>query len=111
MAQLTREQILARKLGREVVELPDESGSVTVRGISRDEAIEMQEIEGTAARDTFVIATCLVEPKMSIEDVEAWAASDDAGTLKTVSEAIATLSRMTPAAQKEITKSPARRRK
>lgn len=111
MAALTREQILARKLHQEVVDLPDGSGTVTVRGITRNEALELQDLKTTAERDNHVIAAGMIEPKLTADEVRDWAENDDAGTLKVVSEAIAKLSRMTPDAQKEVTKSAARRRR
>lgn len=91
MANLTREQILARKTGKGKATLPDGS-TVAIRALTRDEVIEMQEMEGTADRDNFIIATGMTDPKLSVEDVAAWAAGGDAGDLVAVSEEIAWLS-------------------
>lgn len=88
---LTREQILARKTGRGTATLPDGS-TVGIRAMTRDEVIEMQAIEILADKDNFMIATGMTDPKMSLEDVAAWAASGDAGDLIAVSDAIAELS-------------------
>lgn len=88
---LTREQILARKTGRGNATLPDGS-TVGIRAMTRDEVIEMQAIEILADKDNFMIATGMTDPKMSLEDVAAWAASGDAGDLIAVSDAIAELS-------------------
>ncbi len=91
MQHLTREQILARKTGRGVSTLADGS-TVAVRALTRDEALEMQELEGTAARDNFVISKGMTDPVLSVADVEAWAAAGAAGDLATISKDIAVLS-------------------
>ena len=106
---LTREQILARKTGRDTVTLSD-GEKVAIRGLTRDEALEVQKIEDLGDKDNFVIATGMVDPKLSLEDVAAWAANDSAGDLSTVSEGIAELSGMTAKSGKAATKSTARRR-
>ncbi|RQW83555.1 hypothetical protein [Micromonospora globispora] len=110
MANLTRAQILARKTGKGTATLPDGS-TVAIRALTRDEVLESQEkSSSTAERDNFIVATGMTDPQLSVEDVAAWAASDDAGALVAVSDAIAELSGLKPAANKEATKSTARRR-
>lgn len=106
---LTREQILARKTGRGTVTLSD-GGKVAIRALTRDETLVVREMESLADRDNFIIATGMTEPQLSVEDVAAWAASDNAGDLATVSEAIGVISGMAPTSGKESTKSPSRRR-
>lgn len=96
---LTREEILARKTGAGKAVLPDGS-EVGIRALTRDEVIVSQEIEGIAAKDTYIIATGMTDPKLSVEDVAAWASSGDAGDLVAVSEAIATLSGLKQGADK-----------
>lgn len=91
MANLTREEILARKIGRGKVALPDGS-TVAIRALTRDEVLESQEISALTDRDNFIIATGLTDPKLSVEQVAAWAAAGDAGDLVAVSEGVARLS-------------------
>lgn len=91
MANLTREQILARKTGRGKATMPDGS-VVAIRAMTRDEVITMQEMEDVADRDNFIISTGMTDPKLSVEDVAAWAAGGDAGDLVAVSDAVAELS-------------------
>jgi hypothetical protein len=92
MANLTREQILNRKLGVGVATLPDGS-TVAIRALTRDEVLHAQEgASTTAERDNFIIAAGMTEPKLSVEDVTAWATEADAGDLVAVSDAIAELS-------------------
>ena len=91
MANLTRAQILARKTGKGTATLPDGS-TVAIRALTRDEALTMQNLDGLADKDNFIIATGMTSPTMTIDDVAAWAAAGDAGDLVAVSEAIAELS-------------------
>jgi hypothetical protein len=103
MAMLTREQILARKLGKGFATLPDGS-KVAIRALTRDEVLAGQDLP-TAEKDNLYIATGMTNPIMSVDDVAAWAASGDAGDLVEVSNAIATLSGLAPGAPKEAYKS------
>lgn len=103
MANLTREQILARKTGRGTATLPDGS-TVAIRALTRDEVLAGQELS-LADRDNYIIATGMTDPQLSVEDVAAWAASGDAGDLVAVSDAIAVLSGLKEGAGKEATKS------
>lgn len=92
MANLTREQILARKTGKGKATLPDGS-TVSIRALTRDEVLEAGEgTKTTAERDNYIVAIGMTDPKLTVEDVAAWAASADAGDLTTVSDAIAELS-------------------
>jgi hypothetical protein len=91
MANLTREQILARKTGRGKATLPDGS-TVAIRALTRDEVLEMQKLADLGERDNFIIASGMTEPKLTAGDVAVWAAEADAGDLVAVSEAIAELS-------------------
>jgi hypothetical protein len=97
---LTREEILARATGGELVTLPS-GGQVKVRGLSRDEAVGVQERDGTAARDNYVIATGMLDPVLSEEDVAHWGQIEGAaGDLVEVSRAIGRLSGMDEGAGK-----------
>ena len=109
MATLTREQILARKLGKGTVTFADGS-QVHIRPLTRDEVLAMAELETATERDHFVVATGMTDPQLSMEDVAHWAANDAAGDLSAVSEGIAVISGMTAGAGKEATKSASRRR-
>lgn len=91
MAHLTREQILARKIGKGKATLPDGS-TVAIRSLSRDEVLEAQEMPSLADRDNFIVAKGMTDPEMSVEDVAAWASAGSAGDLTAVTDAIAELS-------------------
>ena len=110
MANLTREQILARKTGKGTATLPDGS-TVAIRALTRDEVLEMQQGDRSLGeRDNYIVATGMTDPKMSEQDVAAWAAAGDAGDLVAVSDEIAALSGLKPGSGKEATKSTSRRR-
>jgi hypothetical protein len=106
---LTREEILAKATGGEVVTLPS-GGQVKVRGLSRDEAVELQTREGTAARDNFLIATGMTDPRMTEDDVAAWGKIEGAaGDTVAVSETITRLSGMVEGAGKSGPTPPRKR--
>lgn len=100
---LTREQILARKTGKGTATLPDGS-KVAIRALTRDEVLESQDLGSLAERDNYIVSTGMTDPKLSIEDVAAWAAGGDAGDLVAVSDGIAVLSGLKPGADKEAYK-------
>lgn len=92
MANLTREQILARKTGKGVATLPDGS-TVGIRALTRDEVLESQRTAKTEVeRDNMLVAAAMTDPKMSVEDVAAWGAAGAAGDVVAVSEAVQVLS-------------------
>lgn len=100
---LTREQILARRVAGKTEEFKIGDDVVVIRGLTRDESLSMRkagEAGDLGATDNLLIHYGLVDPEMSIEDVAAWAAADDAGTLTDLSQAIARLSGMVEGAGK-----------
>jgi hypothetical protein len=100
MGNLTREAILARKKGHDVVELPDGDGTVEVRALNRREAMHIASIDDHYERDVFLIAAGMVDPVMTEDDVRAWGEEDDTGTLEAVSRRIGELSGMVEGAGK-----------
>lgn len=90
MANLTREQILARKTGKGTATLPDGS-TVAIRALTRNEVMKAQQLD-LVDRDSLMISLGMTDPKMSVEEVDEWAAGAGAGDLVAVSEAIARLS-------------------
>lgn len=91
MSNLSRDQILARTTGKGTATLLDGS-TVSVRALTRDEVLQSQQLNSINEQDTFIIATGMTDPVMSVEDVAAWAAAGDAGDLVAVSDAIGELS-------------------
>ena len=99
MGNLTREQILARKLGRDVVEI-DDGETVEVRGLNRHESIAAGEIDDKTERDAFIISCGMVDPQMTVDEVIEWGKNDAGGVLEAVSLRIGELSRMVEGAGK-----------
>lgn len=91
MGNLTREQILSRKIGKGVATLRDGS-TVAIRALTRDEVLAVQELPTLAEKDNHIIATGMTDPKLTVDEVAAWAAAADAGDLTAVSDAIGELS-------------------
>jgi hypothetical protein len=92
MANLTRDEILARKTGKGVATLPDGS-TVAIRALTRNEVLQAQEGTRTLAeRDNYIVAAGMTDPQLSEDDVAAWAAEAEAGDLVAITEAIAELS-------------------
>jgi hypothetical protein len=109
MARLTREQVLARKLGQEEVDLGD-GDTVMVRGLNRDQAHHLQTLEVIREREVYMIAVGMADPEMTEEDVAAWFAGDEAGALDKIAKVITRLSGMADGQGKDATKSVPRRR-
>lgn len=103
MANLTRDEILARKVGRGTCTLPDGS-TVTVRALTRDQVLHAQNEAGGDAseRDNWIVAMGLVDPVMSVDDVREWAEHGAAGDLTTITEMIAELSGLKQGAGKSV---------
>jgi hypothetical protein len=101
---LTRDEIMARKTGvkTEEYKLSDGSGTVIIRGLTRNEAIQIREAPGALGdRDNLLISLGLVDPAMTPEDVAAWGETPGEFVVMTdLSEAIGVLSGMTEAAGK-----------
>lgn len=98
---LSRDEILARKGGvkTEQFDIPG-VGTVVIRGLTRNEALQVRDAETTADKDNTLISHGLVEPKMSVDDVAAWADNESAGVMAALSERIGELSGMTEGAGK-----------
>lgn len=96
---LTREEILNRKVGRRTVELPG-GGEVVIRGLSHGEVVAGQKYDDNNMITVHMIATALVDPAMSFDDVLAWSQEGSAGDLTVVSEAIQELSALKEGAGK-----------
>lgn len=99
---LSREEILARKVtGLKTEPFTIEGvGDVVIRGLTRNEALAVQECETTADKDNLMIACGLVEPKMSQGDIAEWGGEEQAGTLVKLSQRIAELSGLVEGAGK-----------
>lgn len=108
---LSRDEILNRKKAgkTETYPLSDGSGDVEIRGLTRDEALQIAEAGSLAEKDNLLICLGLVNPAMSLADVAAWAGDESAGVLSGLSQRIAELSGMSEGAGKSGVPRPRRR--
>jgi hypothetical protein len=100
---LTRDDILARKLGHGKHQLSDGSGEVAIRALTHGEATESAEARGNgdvSLATAIIIHHGLTDPALSLEDVQAWMTSDDGGTLENLAQAIGRLSHLFEGAPK-----------
>lgn len=88
--------------------LPDES-EVEIRPLSRKEALqvhELQEKSGMLASESLLLHLGMVDPAMSLQDIEEWMGdAGAAGDVQAVSRAIGVISGMVPGSGKEAYKS------
>lgn len=101
----TRDEILNRKIGHGTVDVPG-LGTFTIRPLSRNEAMRVHRCDTEQEGENLLVSLGLVEPAMTVDDVEQWAAMDgSAGDLQALSIAIGTISGMMTTSGKESYKS------
>lgn len=98
-----KELLFKPRLAEAEVELPG-IGTVRVRALSRQEALDVQKMNGVAAIERKMIAMALVEPKLTQAEVGQWQDASPAGELEPVTNKISELSGMTEGAAKEAYK-------
>jgi hypothetical protein len=117
MAELTREEILARKIGNTVgiVELAD-GATVKVRGITRAEAAKIREHDqahpdDVLGQEAIGISAGMISPELTVAEALQWCQNEGSGNVGRVMAAIQQLSGEGPGQAKEYLKSvPGRRR-
>jgi hypothetical protein len=87
-----KETFLKARLPEREVDL-EGVGTVRVRSLSRAEAGRLPQMaEDPDAAEVFILATGLVDPSLSEDEVRTWLANATAGEVETVTEAILALS-------------------
>lgn len=74
---------------------------VRVRGLTRAEAIRMQDIQSTFERERYGLSRGMLIPRMNEPQVEAWMKAAAAGEMSPASDRITQLSGMDEGAEKE----------
>lgn len=98
---LTKEDLLKSSFGQEEVEIPGK-GTVTVRSLTRGQALQVQGVEMDAAEmERKLVALAMVDPSLSEDEVKVWQDTSPAGELQPVVEAIVRLSGLEQHAMKE----------
>lgn len=79
------------KTGARVATLPD-GGEVRVRALTPDEVEHVKTLQDLAAKEAYIVAAGMTEPKLSEADATRWASQSVAGDVGAVLRAIAELS-------------------
>lgn len=100
-----REALFASRLPEADVEISG-VGTVRVRALSRAEVLGLQKKVGdgadrTARLERETIALAMVDPSLTVMEVQRWQEASPAGELEPVTDAIQELSGMKPTAEKE----------
>lgn len=85
-------------------ELPD-VGVIKIRGLSRIEAVRLDNAPDATARDVIIFKAGIVEPLLTEAEVRRMMGARSAGDLENLSRRIATLSKLMPGADQEQYKS------
>jgi hypothetical protein len=94
-----KEALFKPRLPEAEVELPD-VGTFRVRGLSRGEALAIQETKGHAYLERKMVARALLDPVLTEAEVGRWQEASPAGELEPLTDKIQELSGMAEGAQK-----------
>lgn len=105
MPRLTKQDLIASVINQEEYELPDGSGSVLLRGLTRLEAMDVTKAAGDdpALLERHGMAAGLVDPAMTVDDVAKWQGAGLAAVVAGVAQRIAELSNLDDQGGKERT--------
>lgn len=101
---VSKEQLLKSRVKEDTVTLPG-IGDVRVRGMNREEALEIRDAEGTAQIERLMLARGMVDPPLTEEEALEWQRNSDAIEIDAVTTKIAELSGMTSGAAKAAVRS------
>jgi len=99
-----KEKLLAPRIGEGIVSI-EGLGEIHVRPLTRAQAIEVYKTTDLGDAENMLIHLGMVEPRLTLAEVEAWAQSAPAGEIQAVSQAIGIMSGMTEKSGKESYKS------
>lgn len=86
------------------VNIPD-VGTVRVRGLSRAEVFEVQQVKGRDAHERRILTLGLIDPVLTDNEIRQWQANSPAGEIEPVTNKIRDLSGLGDGADKESYKS------
>jgi hypothetical protein len=100
VSRLTVDELLAPRLVEDEHEI-EGVGTVGIRGLSRQEVIELQKLDGGIdVRERRMVSLGLVDPKVTEDDVAKWQKSSLAPEIEGLTVAIGNLSGLGQGAQK-----------
>lgn len=98
---VSKDDLLRSRLASRPFEI-DGVGEVTIRPLSRTEALELNDNKLTLAeRDRKLIAAAMVDPALTEDEVRRWQENSPAGELEPLTRALLDLSGMTKSAAKQ----------
>lgn len=80
---MDKNALTASRLPTDQIEIPG-VGAITVRGLSRFELLlagKLADDKGTASMEQHMLSMAMVDPEMSVKDVEAWQKASPAGEM------------------------------
>lgn len=84
---------LLRGIGQERdVPVPGKDAMVRVRGLTRAEVLHAQGIADIAARERYIMARAMVDPRLSEADVGTWQSASPVGEMEPITRVVAELS-------------------
>lgn len=99
MSDDLRDRLLKPRINEGTVDI-EGVGTVRVRGLTRGEVFQAQQIKGTEAMERKIVAMGMVDPAMNEDDVKTWQRSSPAGELDAVANKIQELSGLGKGAEK-----------
>jgi hypothetical protein len=101
---ISKEELLKKRTRTQDVEIPD-VGTVTIRALTRAEALDVTNQDMTVAKmEQLLLSLALVEPRLTPEETAEWHTSAPAGELVPLVTAITELSGLNVEAAKEAVK-------
>ncbi len=100
---MDKELLFKPRLPEADVDVPG-VGTVRVRGLSRAEAMHVQDVKGTEARERRLVSLGMVDPELTEAEVGKWQKASKASELEPVTEKITELSGLLESSAKEAVK-------
>ncbi len=94
---LNKEQLLAlgdQELDTQIVELPGGLGEVKIKALTRQQTLRVTDGKNTQTREAMMVSLGMVEPRLTIPEVQEWFKKIPAGLVQPLTLAIADLSGM-----------------
>jgi hypothetical protein len=101
VAIVDKAALFASRLNEEDVEVSG-LGTVRVRGLSRAEAMLLQRVDDTAARERKMLALAMVDPPLTEAEVGQWQKAAPASELEPVTDAVGRLSGRLDSSPKDV---------
>jgi len=91
--------LLARRISKGEHEI-EGVGTVSIRGLSRQEVLDLQKLDGVAAVDRRMVSLAMVDPALTEADVAEWQSNSCPLEIERLTEAIRDLSGLGAGASK-----------